>query len=147
MRSRIAAAVAVIAAVGYLGLSLVRARQFGELSGIGLAFEVCIVAVVLVTGWLIWREVGFGRALQRMAAAYGAEIELPADDTGRPESIAAAAEFELARSLAETEPAEWRHWFRVGLAYDANRDRKRARAAMREAARLFRLSSPSRTSD
>lgn len=140
MRARIAAGAAVVAAVGYLLLSLLRARQFGELSGIGVAFEVAIVAVVLVTGWLIWREVGFGRALQRMAAAFGSEIELPVDQTGRPDSTAAAAEFEIARALVEGQPADWRHWFRVGLAYEANRDRKRARAAMREAARLFRVS-------
>lgn len=137
MRAKLAAGLAVVAAVGYLALSVLRALQFGAEPGVGLAFAAAIFAVVAVTAWLIWREVDFGRQLGRMSANYPGDVSLPADEFGRAEVEAAAAEFELAKTELEAAPADWRSWFRVGLAYDANRDRKRARAAMRQAAKLF----------
>ena len=39
---------------------------------------------------------------------------------------------------AEAAPEDWRSWFRLSCAYDAAGDRKRARASMRDAVKLFR---------
>jgi Flp pilus assembly protein TadD len=36
----------------------------------------------------------------------------------------------------EQDPASWRAWFRLGLAYDASGDRRRARGAIRRAIAL-----------
>ena len=43
---------------------------------------------------------------------------------------------------AEAAPDDWRSWFRLSCAYDAAGDRKRARASMRDAVRLFQGNAP-----
>jgi Flp pilus assembly protein TadD len=47
-------------------------------------------------------------------------------------------EFPRYKAEVEAEPGSWRAWFRLGLAYDASGDRRRARWALREAIRLSR---------
>ncbi len=42
------------------------------------------------------------------------------------------------RAEVGAQPRSWRAWFRLGLAYDASGDRRRARWALREAIRLSR---------
>jgi Flp pilus assembly protein TadD len=46
---------------------------------------------------------------------------------------AADALFEQRRLEVEADPANWRGWYELALAYDLAGDRKRARAAMRTA--------------
>jgi len=36
----------------------------------------------------------------------------------------------------EAHPDDWRAWYRLGLAYDASGDRRRARGAVRQAIQL-----------
>ncbi len=52
--------------------------------------------------------------------------------------VRAAADEAFARYQAEADaaPDDWRSWFRLACAYDAAGDRRRARAAMRQAARM-----------
>jgi Flp pilus assembly protein TadD len=56
--------------------------------------------------------------------------------SGRPERAAADALFETRREEVEAAPEDWQAWFRLALAYDDARDRRRARAAMRRAIAL-----------
>jgi Flp pilus assembly protein TadD len=42
------------------------------------------------------------------------------------------------RAAVEAAPDDWGSWFRLGFAYDAAGDRKRARESLRRAARLHR---------
>jgi len=54
-------------------------------------------------------------------------------------AISAAVEaFDSARAAGEAAPEDWRAWFALGFAYDAARDRSRARSALRPAAPLRR---------
>jgi hypothetical protein len=53
--------------------------------------------------------------------------------SGRPDPEAADRAFELYRDEAEANPESWRAWLRLGLAYDASGDRRRARWATRQA--------------
>ena len=46
------------------------------------------------------------------------------------------AVFPIYRADVEAHPDDWRAWYRLGLAYDAAGDRRRARAAVRQAIRL-----------
>jgi Flp pilus assembly protein TadD len=46
------------------------------------------------------------------------------------------AAFPAFRADVEAHPDEWRAWYRLGLAYDAAGDRRRARAAVRTAIAL-----------
>lgn len=73
----------------------------------------------------------------------GAEGGLPVDDlprlpSGRPDPAAADLEFPRYQAEVEAEPESWRAWLRLGLAYDASGDRRRARWATRRAIALER---------
>ena len=60
--------------------------------------------------------------------------------SGRTELAAADARFE---SIAQSHnPDDWVKCYLLAVAYDESRDRKAARASMREAARLFRSAPP-----
>ena len=48
----------------------------------------------------------------------------------------ADAVFPTYRAAVEANPDDWRAWYRLGLAYDAAGDRRRAREAVRRAIRL-----------
>ncbi|MFC0675529.1 hypothetical protein [Brachybacterium hainanense] len=103
--------------------------------GWGLALATAIL--LLLTIWVTWRELLFGLASARLDRAYAQQEDPP---TGPPEP---RAEFERARAaIREAEAAggaaDWRAWFRLGLAYDAMRDRRQARAAVRRAIALER---------
>ncbi|MDQ0634658.1 hypothetical protein QFZ40_002567 [Arthrobacter pascens] len=97
----------------------------------------------VIGAWAMIRELMFGARTEQMAKVLEAEGGLPVDDLprtpgGRIVRAAADQEFEKYRAEAETAPDDWRSWFRLSCAYDAAGDRKRARASMRDAVRLFR---------
>jgi len=110
--------------------------------GIGAAYLVLPV----VGAWALIRELLFGARTEQMAKVLEAEGGLPEDTLprtpgGRIIRSAADAEFEKYRAEAEAAPEDWRSWFRLSCAYDASGDRKRARASMRDAVKLFRSQS------
>jgi hypothetical protein len=97
----------------------------------------------VIGAWALIRELMFGARTEQMAKVLEAEGGLPVDNlprtpAGRIIREAADLEFEKYREEAEAAPGDWRSWFRLSCAYDAAGDRKRARASMRDAVRLFR---------
>jgi Tfp pilus assembly protein PilF len=85
-------------------------------------------------------ELRFGQATQRLADTLDADVdddpavpELPRTPSGRVDRSAADAVFEVRRAEVEADPDNWQRWYRLALAYDAAGDRRRARAAMRDA--------------
>lgn len=64
--------------------------------------------------------------------------ELPSLTSGRPDREAAEAAFPAFKAEAEGNPESWQSWLRLGLAYDACGDRRRARWAVRRAIALSR---------
>ena len=58
---------------------------------------------------------------------------LPRTPSGKVDREAAAAEFESFAAAVEQEPENWKAWFNLACMYDAVGERKRARAAMRNA--------------
>ena len=97
----------------------------------------------VIGAWAMIRELMFGARTEQMAKVLEAEGGLPVDElprtpAGRIIREAADAEFEKYKAEAEAAPDDWRSWFRLSCAYDAAGDRKRARASMRDAVRLFR---------
>ena len=112
-----------------------------------ILFALAIVVVPILGMALILREVWFGWRTRQMGQLLEAEGGLPAyrgdlTPSGRPTKDDADRNFERYAEEAELAPDDWRSWFRLAVAYDDARDRKRARAAMRHAASLF--ASPSR---
>ncbi len=96
-----------------------------------------------VGAWALIRELSFGAQTERMARQLGSEGGLPVDDlprtpSGRIVRSAADAAFPAYQAEVEADPDNWRTWFRLSCAYDAAGDRKRARRAMRDAAKLHR---------
>jgi len=96
-----------------------------------------------IGAWAMIRELLFGARTEQMAKVLEAEGELPVDElprtpAGRIVRSAADLEFEKYKAEAEAAPGDWRSWFRLSCAYDAAGDRKRARASMRDAVKLFR---------
>ena len=97
----------------------------------------------VIGAWALIRELMFGARTEQMAKVLEAEGGLPVDNlprtpAGRIIREAADLEFEKYREEAEAAPGDWRSWFRLSCAYDAAGDRKRARASMRDAVKLFR---------
>lgn len=126
------AGIAVYSAVGFIMAPQPVAKFIG----------VAVIGVVIVGLWALWRELRFGLLSERMAAILAAEGNLPVDDLprspgGRIDRAAADAEFETYRIETEAAPQSWRAWYRLGLAYDASGDRRRARGAIFTACRLF----------
>lgn len=93
----------------------------------------------LIGAWALWRELRFGQQATALVDRLAAAGELPeelaaAREAGiRPDRDALDASFDRYRVAAEAEPDQWQAWARLGLMYDACGDRKRARAAIRQA--------------
>lgn len=145
MNARVWVVILVGAVGGYLILAGVRGWAFLD-SGtlVGAVLGVSVFVVPAVGAWLVWREVNFGRQLQTLGRVLAERGDLPVDDfprtpSGRVELTAATEWFEQEKIRVEADPDDWAGWYRLGLAYDAARDRTRAREAMREAIRLGRL--------
>jgi hypothetical protein len=107
------------------------------------AIGAAYLVLPIIGAWAMIRELLFGARTEQMAKVLEAEGGLPVDELprtpgGRIVRSAADAEFEKYRAEAEAAPGDWRSWFRLSCAYDAAGDRKRARASMRDAVKLFR---------
>jgi cytochrome c-type biogenesis protein CcmH/NrfG len=64
--------------------------------------------------------------------------DLPRLPSGRPDPVHADKQFPAFQEAVEANPGDWKSWLRLGLAYDASGDRRRARWATRQAIRLER---------
>lgn len=131
-----------IVAVAGSGLNLVRT---GEPVAVFLGAAVLVLPVL--GAWLLVREWRTAMAVQRMAdelaLSGGLDVDdLPRTPGGRVDRGAADAAFARARAGVEDAPEDWRAWFRLGFAYDAAGDRRRAREALRTAVRLRRGAAP-----
>jgi len=104
--------------------------------GVGLA----LLVVTVGGAWALVRELGFGVRLDRAVRALDAEggmpEPLPATPSGRADQGAAEDAFPRAKADVEAHPESWQSWLRLSMAYDAARDRKRARMAARRALEL-----------
>lgn len=110
------------------------------------AIGAAYLVLPIIGAWALIRELMFGARTEQMAKVLEAEGGLPVDELprtpgGRIVRAAADAEFEKYRAEAEAAPDDWRSWFRLSCAYDAAGDRKRARASMRDAVKLFTTAS------
>ncbi len=147
MKNRVAAIVMAALLVVYLVIVVQRSfLLFGSGSAVGIAIGVALLVLPIIGAWAIFREIMFGVRTEKLVRILDSEGNLPVEDlphraSGRPLRAAADAEFPRYRDEVENEPSSWRAWFRLGLAYDASGDRRRARHALREAIRLYRASS------
>lgn len=105
------------------------------------ALGFAVIAIVVFGLWALVREIRFGAHTEKLARILETEGMLPEDNLprirGRIDRSAADADFENYRAETEADPENWRSWYRLGLAYDASGDRKRARAALRDAITMY----------
>lgn len=98
-----------------------------------------ILLLPLFAIWSIFSELRFGMQAQkldeRLRTEGFPELNLEFRPSGRATKDSAAMEFDrISAELNETET--WQLWFQLGQSYDANGDRRRARAAIRKAIAL-----------
>ncbi|MDQ1077444.1 MULTISPECIES: hypothetical protein [Microbacterium] len=142
MRVRLAVALMTVLLLLYVFLAGQRAIVLlasGE--PIGVTMGVALIVLPLLALWAIGRELWFGVRAQRLGERLDAEGGLPDEDlpvrpSGRIEREDGDALFPRYRADAEAHPDDWRARYRLGLAYDAAGDRRRAREAIRTAIRL-----------
>jgi len=147
MRTRIA--VVIMAAL--LALYLVFAVRYGLIligvrQPVPVAIGVALLVLPVVGAWAMVAELLFAVRADRLAKRLEAEGGMPSEPvpvspSGRVDRAAADALFPSYRAAVDADPESWRAWFRLGLAYDASGDRRRARWATRTAIRLAKESS------
>lgn len=142
MSARIGAAVMAVLLALYIVLVGQRAWLLltsGE--AVGIAIGVALIVLPIIAAWTLGRELWFGVRAQQLGRRLESEGGLPSDQVGvRPSGRVlrddADAVFPVHRADAAANPEDWRAWYRLGLAYDAAGDRRRARDAVRRAIRL-----------
>jgi len=125
-------------AVGRLAVTLI-------LSGDAIAavMGAALAVLPLLAVWGLVSEVLFGVRSERLMARLEHEGRLPEHSvpvraSGRPVREASDAAFPAYKAEVEASPESWQAWLRLGLAYDASGDRRRARHAVRRAIVLAR---------
>jgi tetratricopeptide (TPR) repeat protein len=141
--AKIGAVVMAVLLAVYLALVGWRAVQFVQTGEpVAVAMGVALIVLPVLAAWAIWRELQFGvrsqRLVRRLEEEGGLDLGMPLRPSGRPERAAADDAFPAFRDAVESDPESWRAWLRLGLAYDAAGDRRRARSAVRRAIELER---------
>ena len=136
--------VVVMAALLALYIVLVGQRAWLLLASgepVAVAMGAALVVLPLLAAWALGRELWFGLRAQRIGRRLEAEGGLPQEEVAvRPSGRVLREEgdvlFPAYRAAVEARPDDWRAWYRLGLAYDAAGDRRRARGAVRQAITL-----------
>ncbi|WP_194408910.1 hypothetical protein [Microbacterium cremeum] len=142
--------VAVMAALLALYIVLVGQRAWILLTSgdpVGVAMGLGLAVLPLLAAWGLARELHFGARAQQLGRRLEQEDALPQDEvavrpSGRIVREDGDALFPRYRDDVEAHPDDWRSWYRLGLAYDAAGDRRRAREAVRKAIRLEHADRP-----
>lgn len=142
MKVRIGVAVMAAALILYIIVAGGRAVAFlGTGDPVGIAMGIALIVLPIIAVWALGRELWFGLRADRLGRRLKAEGELPDDQvavspSGRVERADGETVFPKYRAQVEQSPEDWRAWYRLGLAYDAAGDRRRAREAIRASIRL-----------
>lgn len=141
-RGKLFAGIVIALLTLYLGVTLQRGYLLVTGGGwAGVLLGLSLIVLPIVGAWAMIREIIFGSRIQGMGEEMAAAGLLPEDNlqrhpSGRIVREDADAQFERFQQAVEAEPGSWQNWFNLSLAYDAAGDRKRARAAMRDAIAL-----------
>ena len=132
--------VALVVYFGMLGRIAMAFITSGRPAAIGLGLALMGLPVIGI--WVMVSTLRAGLAHQRLTRIIkeeGMELDvsaLPRMPSGRVERGAADALFESVREEVESDPDDWRRWYRLARAYDYAGDRGRARETMRKAVEM-----------
>jgi cytochrome c-type biogenesis protein CcmH/NrfG len=116
--------------------------MIGSGRGVAIALGGALLIMPAIGLWAMVATLRAGLAhqkLARLAAEDGMDLDvsaLPRRPSGRIERSAADALFASVRAELESDPDNWRRWYRLARAYDYAGDRSRAREAMKKAVEL-----------
>jgi cytochrome c-type biogenesis protein CcmH/NrfG len=123
-----------------LGRSAVLMISSGRAVAIVLGVALLILPVLGLWAMVATLRAGFThQKLARLVGQDGMELDvsaLPRRPSGRIERHAADALFDTVRAELDSDPHDWRRWYRLARAYDYAGDRGRAREAMKKAVEL-----------
>lgn len=111
---------------------------------VAVVMGVALLILPAVGVWALVRELMFGFRSASLGKQLAAEGEMPFSDvehtaSGRVDRAIADAAFPSYAEAVDADSESWRAWFRLGIAYDAAGDRKRARASIRQAIALAKV--------
>lgn len=132
--------VALLVYVVLLGRTAVLMIGSGRGAAVGLGVALLILPLIGLWAMVATLRAGFAhQKLARLIADDGMELDvsaLPRRPSGRIDRQAADALFETTRDELDSDPDNWRRWYRLARAYDYAGDRGRAREAMKKAVEL-----------
>ena len=100
-----------------------------------------LLLLPLFAFWAIAKEIGFGISSERIARKIPVDsfskLGLEYRPSGRATKDSAAIAFDRIKELLDVDDS-WQNWFLLGVVYEANGDRRRARSAVRKAIELER---------
>jgi cytochrome c-type biogenesis protein CcmH/NrfG len=123
-----------------LGRTAVLMISSGRAVAVVLGVALFILPAIGLWAMIATLRAGFAhQKLARLVAEDGMELDvsaLPRRPSGRIERNAADALFDTVRAELDSDPDDWRRWYRLARAYDYAGDRGRAREAMKRAVEL-----------
>jgi cytochrome c-type biogenesis protein CcmH/NrfG len=123
-----------------LGRTAVLMISSGRAVVVVLGVALSILPAIGLWAMIATLRAGFAhQKLARLVVEDGMELDvsaLPRRPSGRIERDAADALFDTVRAELDSDPDDWRRWYRLARAYDYAGDRGRAREAMRKAVEL-----------
>jgi cytochrome c-type biogenesis protein CcmH/NrfG len=132
--------VALLVYLVLLGRTAVLMISSGRAVAIVLGVALLILPAIGLWAMIATLRAGFAhQKLARLVAEDGMELDvgaLPRRPSGRIERDAADALFDRVRAELDSDPHDWRRWYRLARAYDYAGDRGRAREAMKKAVEL-----------
>lgn len=139
------AIISVLLALYFVFIGVRAVALIASATPIAVTMGIALIVLPLLGVWALWRELHFGRQATKLVDRLATEGRLPEERvdvsaSGRPDREQAREAFPRYRDEAEASPESWQAWMRLGIVYDACGDRKRARAAIREAIALHRTS-------
>ncbi|MGA8544214.1 MAG: hypothetical protein WB785_03010 [Mycobacterium sp.] len=133
---------ALLVYLGLLGRTAILMIASGRAVAVVLGLALLILPAIGLWAMIATLRAGFAhQKLARLVAEEGMELDvsaLPRRASGRIEREAADALFDTVRSELDSDPHDWRRWYRLARAYDYAGDRGRAREAMKKALELHR---------
>jgi cytochrome c-type biogenesis protein CcmH/NrfG len=132
--------VALLVYLVLLGRTAVLMISSGRAVAIVLGVALLILPAIGLWAMIATLRAGFThQKLARLVAEDEMELDvgaLPRRPSGRIERDAADALFDRVRAELDSDPHDWRRWYRLARAYDYAGDRGRAREAMKKAVEL-----------
>ena len=132
--------VALLVYIVLLGRSAVLMITSGRAVAVVLGVALLILPAIGLWAMIATLRAGFAhQKLARLVAEDGMELDvsaLPRRRSGRIERDAADALFDTVRAELDSDPDDWRRWYRLARAYDYAGDRGRARETMKKAVEM-----------